>query len=140
MVTKKLPYNPIGLPYGMYMRDPRPEVKKITPRYELMFCCEICIHCKQLQRTLIFWRNMYACNKSHYNSLVFPDDNILHLSPRDTINGLLCSKQFGSSLPKWKCILRQYASCPKYTVPGYESIYITVPSRIKFHQYILFST
>ena len=83
---------------------------------------------------------MYACNKSHYKSLVFPDDNILHLSPRDTINGLLCSKQFGSSLPKWKCILRQYASCPKYTVPGYESIYITVPSRIKFHQYILFST
>ena len=86
----------------------------------------MCIHCKQLQYTLIFWSRRYACSKHRYKYFVFPDDKLLHLSPRDAINEMLCPKQSGSSLPKWKCVLRQCVNCPKYIVPDYESSSITI--------------
>ena len=49
---------------------------------------------------LKFLEKRHACNKYRYKSMVFPDDNILHLSPRDGINEILCPKQSDSSLPK----------------------------------------
>ena len=53
---------------------------------------------------------------------------------------MLCPKQSGSSLPKWKCVIRQCVSCPKYTIPNYESSSITIAPIIEFHQNIFFST
>ena len=38
------------------------------------------------------------------------------------------------------CVIRQCTSYPKYTVSDYESSSICVISRIKFQQYVLFST
>ena len=116
------------------------QVKKFTPRCKQMCGCEICIHCKQLQYTLNTWRKIHAYNKYRSKYDVFSDDNVLHLSPRDVINGMMCPEQSGSSLPKLKCVLQQCASCPKNIVPEYESIYISVSPRIKCHQYVLFST
>ena len=54
--------------------------------------CEICIHCNQLQHTLKSWRRKHACNKHRYKSVIFPDDNVLYLFSRDTMNGMLCLK------------------------------------------------
>ena len=115
------------------------QVKKFTPRYKQMRGCKICIHCKQLQRTLNSCRKRHDCNKHCYKYVVFSDDNVLNLSPIDAINGMLCPKQSSSSLPKWNCVLQQSVSCPKYTISDYESSYISVPPKIKFHQYVLFS-
>ena len=64
--------------------------------------------------------------------MVFPDDNILHLSPRDGIKGTLCPKQSDSSLPKLMYLLRQCMIYLKYTVPNYRSSSIRVAQTIKF--------
>ena len=71
---------------------------------------EICIHYKQLQRTLNSWRKRRNCNKHRYKFVVLPDDNILHLSPRDEINGMLCPIKSGFSLPKWNYVFRRCMS------------------------------
>ena len=53
--------------------------------------------------------------------VVFSNDNILHDSPRDTVNTIICPKQSDASLFKWKIVLQQCVNCPKYNVPVYES-------------------
>ena len=58
--------------------------------------CEICIHCKKLQRNLNSWRNRHACNKYRYKFVVFSDDSLLHLSPRDVINRMFYPKHLVS--------------------------------------------
>ena len=102
------------------------QVGKFTPGYKQMCDCEICIHWKQLQCNLNSWRRWLNCNKHRYKCVVFPDDKPLNLSRRYSINEMLCPKQSSSSLPKWKCVLRQCVNCPKYTVPDYESSSITI--------------
>lgn len=61
---------------------------------------EICIRYKELKHTLNLWRKRHTCKKHRYKYAVFPDDNVLRLSQRDVINGILCAKQSGSSLLK----------------------------------------
>ena len=86
------------------------------------------------------WKKIHTYNRHRYNSVFFPGHNVLYLLPRNTINGMLYPKKSGSSLPNWKCMLRQCVSYPKYNVPDYESSFISIAPRIKFHQDILFST
>ena len=45
--------------------------------------CAICIHFKQLQRTLSSWIKRHAYDKYYYKYVVFPGDDALHLLPRD---------------------------------------------------------
>ena len=73
-------------------------------------------------------------------SVVFSDDNVLHETPRDAFDTIICPRQSGISLSNWKCVLRQCDNCPKYNVPEYESNCTTVSPKIKFHLYVLIST
>ena len=79
-----------------------------------------CIHCNQLQHTLNSWRRKHTCNKHRYKSVIFSDDNVLYLSSRDVMNGMLCLKQSSPILRKWNGALRQCVSCSKCTVPNSE--------------------
>ena len=80
-----------------------------------------------------------VCNKYCCKHVGFTDDKPLNLSLRDIINETMCRKQSSSSLPKWDHGLRQYVSCPKYTVPEYESSDIHVDPIISFINTFFFS-
>ena len=69
---------------------------------------------------LKYLKKRHACIKNRYKYIVFPNDNVLRLSLRDTINGIFCPKNYGSSLPKWKGVLRKCVSYPKYNTPNHE--------------------
>ena len=102
--------------------------------------CEICIHCKQLQSTLNYWRKIHATNKNRYNFFVFSDGNVLHETTRDVVNTMIFSKESSTSLSHWKCVLRECDNYPKYKSPEYESSCTIVAPNIKFHLYVLFTT
>ena len=116
------------------------EIKKFTPIYKQICGCKTFIHCIQLQRTFKSWRRIHTNNKNRYKFVVFPDGNVLHETIRDAVNTMMCPKQSSISLSHWKCVLRQCDNYPKYDVPKYESSCLTVAPKIKFHQYVIFST
>ena len=56
------------------------------------------------------------------------------------MDGMMCSKDSDSILTKWKCAIQQCVNYTRYTVPEYESSYISVAPRTKFYLYVLFFT
>ena len=71
---------------------------------------------------------------------IFSNDTNLHSKPRDIIYDIVYAKPSDSIPSKWKCLLRQFDSCPKYIAPEFECSCTNVASRIKFNIYQLFST
>ena len=65
-------------------------VKQFTLRYKQMCGCEVCIHAKQLQRSLNAWRSRNDIDNPAYRRVVMPNDMVLHSKPRDTIQNMLC--------------------------------------------------
>ena len=101
---------------------------------------EICIQCKQLQSTLNSWRRRHATNNNRYNSVVFPDGNVLHETTRDAVNTMICSKEPNTSLSHWKCVLRECDNFPKCKLPEYELSCKVLAPMNKVHLYVLFTT
>ena len=71
---------------------------------------------------------------------IFSNDKKLYSKPRDIIYDIVYAKPSDSIPSKWKCLLRQFDSCPKYIAPEFECSCTNVASRIKFNIYQLFST
>ena len=53
---------------------------------------------------------------------------------------MMCSKQSNTDLFNWKYVLRQCVNCSKNNVTEYESRCTNITPKIKFYQYVLFST
>ena len=88
-------------------------ISGITLRYRLPQQVEKHSHqdiSKYVVAKYVYFTKNNNALKHRYKTVDFPDDNVLYVSRRDEINGMLCPIKSGFSLPKWNCVFRRCMS------------------------------
>lgn len=62
------------------------------------------------------------CNKHHYRTIAFTNDEGVHSKPRDVIDNIICKKFSDVNISKRDCVLKQFKNYPKCIIQEYEYV------------------